>query len=121
MNQAENHFPPSFADLETYYPEWCPPTELARAQKRVGSDIEALRVFQSALVPRMDAMVDYLNTQPNDPKALPEPARHLYWLAQMVMEASVPIDLRWKGSDIEDVYPLERMVFTTGVAGRTGF
>jgi hypothetical protein len=112
------NMPLEFADLERYYPQWCPPTERGRAEKRVSTDLVALREFQSELAPRMETIIQFLNTQPNDPDALSREVKHLYWLAQMVMEASVPIDLQWKTSDIEDVFPLERMTFVSGVIGR---
>jgi hypothetical protein len=113
-----SNLPPEFSDLEGYFPEWCTPAERARAAKRVSTDIEVLRAFNAHLAPRMEAIIHYLNGFPNDPLALPPQAQRLYWLAQMVMEASVPIDLQWNSSDIEDVFPLERMTFTAGAPGR---
>jgi len=109
-----SNLPEAFADLEAYFPEWCPSTERARAGKRVSTDIAVLREFHARLAPRLEDIIRYLNTFPNDPQALPAQAQHLYWLAQMVMEASVPVDLQWNSSDIEDVFPLERMTFIAG-------
>lgn len=111
------NLPAEFSDLETFFPEWAPMTERARAAKRVSTDISVLRAFHEQVSPRIEAMILYLNGFPNDPQALPREAKHLYWLAQMVMEASVPIDLEWNGSDIEDVFPLERMTFVAGATG----
>ena len=112
-----SNLPAEFSDLEAYFPEWCPSTERERATKRVSTDIAGLHVFHAGVSPRLEAIILYLNGFPNDPSALPPQVRHLFWLAQMVMEASVPIDLEWRTSDIEDVFPLERMTF---IAGSTG-
>jgi hypothetical protein len=104
-------FPAPFADLASYYPQWCPVTEKERAFMRVSTDIEVLRNFHSAVAPRMEEMIVYFNDFPNDPAALPADAQRLYRLAQMVMEASAPIDLQWDSADIEDVFPMSRMTF----------
>jgi hypothetical protein len=38
-------------------------------------------------------------------------------LARMLMEASAPIDLGWERPDIEDVFPMDRIGFSTLPAG----
>ena len=103
--------PPAFADLEPWIAQWSIRTERDRAQKRVSTPIAVLREFQAATLPRLEAMIQYFNTLPNDPEALSPPDARLYGLAQMVMEASAPIDLEWNTPDIEDVFPLDRMKF----------
>lgn len=103
--------PAAFADLAPWVAEWSIRTEKARAEKRVCTPIERLREFHAALSPRLEAMFQYFNTLPNDPQALSPPDGRLYGLAQMVLEASAPIDLQWDRPDIEDVFPLHRMTF----------
>jgi hypothetical protein len=103
--------PEAFADLEPWIAEWSIRTEQDRAHKRVSTPIAVLREFQAATLPRLEAMIRYFNTLPNDPQALAPPDARLYGLAQMVMEASAPIDLEWNTPDIEDVFPLDRMKF----------
>ena len=103
--------PQAFADLAPWVADWSIRTEQARAEKRVGTPIETLREFHAALSPRLEAMFQYFNTLPNDPSALSPPDARLYGLAQMVLEASAPIDLQWNTPDIEDVFPLHRMKF----------
>jgi hypothetical protein len=103
--------PAQFADLAPWVAEWAIETEKARAWKRVSTPIAKLREFHAATVPRLVEMIDYFNTLPNDPQALAPAAKRLYALAQMVMEASAPIDLGWDTSDIEDVFPMARMNF----------
>ena len=106
-----NTLPTQFADLEPYAAKWCFATDKERAEARIDADIETLRSFHAAVAPRMDAMIACFNAFPNDPAALPPEAKRLYQLAQMVMEASPPIDLEWDSTDIEDVFPMGRMEF----------
>lgn len=103
--------PEVFADLAPWVAEWSIRTEMARAEKRVGTPIAVLREFHAALSPRLESMFQYFNALPNDPAALSPPDARLYGLAQMVLEASAPIDLQWDTPDIEDVFPLHRMKF----------
>ena len=103
--------PGAFVDLEPWVAEWSLGTEKARAEKRVLTLMPVLREFHAATLPRLEAIIEYLNTLPNDPQALAPGDRRLYALAQMVMEVSAPIDLNWDSSDIEDVFPMRRMKF----------
>ncbi|MDB5942869.1 MAG: hypothetical protein JWQ13_2435 [Ramlibacter sp.] len=103
--------PPAFADLEPWVAQWSIATEKARAETRVATPIAVLREFHAALLPRLEPMIQYFNTLPNDPDALSPPDKRLYALAQMVMEVSAPIDLNWDTPDIEDVFPMHRMKF----------
>jgi hypothetical protein len=108
---TENILPAQFSHLSSYVAEWALPTEKERVYKRVSTDIAKLRMFQEAVLPDLEPMIEFLNGFPNDPALLPEDARHLFDLALMVMESSAPIDLGWPSSDIEDVFPLDRMTF----------
>lgn len=103
--------PEPFADLAPWIAEWSIGSEKARAEKRIATPIALLREFHAATLPRLEAMIEYFNTLPNDPQALAPEAKRLYALAQMVMEASAPIDLNWDTPDIEDVFPMHRMRF----------
>lgn len=110
--------PAPFQDLARWGPEWCLDSEKARHFKRVYSDIETVRSFFEAVFPRLDEMISYLNTlETLDPKALAPPDRNLYYLAATCIEMSHPIDMGWRGTDIDDKFPSERLVFED-VAGR---
>lgn len=109
---TEKLLPDAFADLALLVAEWSLSSEEARFKKRVGSDLETLEQFHAATFPRLEAAMRYLDTlNADDPDALDPPARRLYDLALMVMEAAQPIDLDWRGADLEDCFPLERFVF----------
>lgn len=103
--------PEPFADLAPWIAEWSIGSEKGRAEKRIATPIALLREFHAATLPRLEAMIVYLNTLPNDPHALAPEDKRLFALAQMVMEASAPIDLNWDTPDIEDVFPMHRMRF----------
>jgi hypothetical protein len=103
--------PAAFADLAPWVAAWSLGTEKARAERRVLTPMPVLRAFHAATLPRLEAVIEYLNTLPNDPQVLAPADRRLYALAQMVMEASAPIDLNWESADIEDVFPMSRMKF----------
>jgi hypothetical protein len=103
--------PTAFANFEPLVAEWALANEKARAEKRVSTPIEVLRNFQQIVMPDFERVIQYLNTLPNDPSALSPPDKRLFQLAQMVMEASAPLDLQWSTPDIDDVFPLERIKF----------
>jgi hypothetical protein len=108
---AEPLLPPQFADLEGLV-AWGLPTEQARQAKRVGAELEAVRVFYEAMLPRMPAVFDYLDLIPHgDVERLAEPERRLYRLAAAFIEASHPIEMKWRRTDIDDAFPLDRLKF----------
>lgn len=101
--------PEPFADLAGPGGEWILPTEKARHDKRVTSDLQTVRTLYEAMLPRMDAIMTYLNTLPLGEM---RPAdRNLYSLALAFMEISHPIELNWKGTDTEGAFPSERLEF----------
>jgi hypothetical protein len=108
---SDHRLPQAFADLECHVAEWSLDGEKARAEKRVSTAIVKLRAFHAAVAPRMESIIQYLNTFPNTPHDLPADVTNLFRMAQMAMEASAPIDLGWDCSDIDDVFPMDRMKF----------
>jgi len=107
----EDQLPEAFRVLQPLVAQWAQPDERARTTKRVSTPIPALREFHDAVLPHLESILGYLNTLPNDPAALAPPDRNLFRLAQMLMEASAPLDLKWNSPDIEDVFPISRMRF----------
>lgn len=101
--------PPQYADLARFTPEWLLRTEQARYQKLLNTDIEDLRVFYDAMMPRLEEITLFLNRYPLD--AMPAEVKNLFDLAMTFMESAHPIDLRWRTTDIEDKFPAERFRF----------
>ncbi|MCY7317186.1 MAG: hypothetical protein LH617_00405, partial [Ramlibacter sp.] len=54
--------PEPFADLAPWAQDWSIRTERARAEKRLSTPIARLREFHAATVPRLEAIIQYLNT-----------------------------------------------------------
>jgi len=107
----ESLLPPQFIGLEVLVDEWALAHEKDRAHKRVSTGIHASRRFHAAVMPYMEEIIQYLNTFPDEPDALPPDVLRLYRLAATFMEISAPIDLEWDSSDIEDVFPMNRIHF----------
>jgi hypothetical protein len=108
---SRTSLPPGFAELEPLVAEWSLGTQKSRAEKRIDTEMARLKAFHGALRPRIEDIIGYMNTLPNDPGALAPDAKRLYHLAQMFMEAAAPIDLAWPTGDIEDTFPMERFEF----------
>ncbi len=115
---ATLELPAKFKDLAHWGTEWSLDTEKARHFKRVYSDLDTVRGFFEAVNPRMDEIIGYLNTLNTlDPKQLAPADRNLYYLAATCIEMSHPIDMKWRGTDIDDKFPSERLIFAD-VPGR---
>jgi hypothetical protein len=103
---APRRVPQAFSDLQPWADDWALPREKDRLDKLVSLEIEGLRPFYDAMLPRMPAIKDYLDRFPLD--AMPQDAQTLFDLALTFMEMAHPIDLGWKITDIEDKFPHDR-------------
>lgn len=104
--------PTGFEDLVRFVGEWSLPTEWERYRKRLSQTLPELHVFYDAILPRMDAVMDHLQTfSDDDINALPPEVRNLFHMAQSYFEASHPIELKWKGVDLDDAFPQERIEY----------
>jgi len=107
--------PPAFADLAPFA-DWILPVERDRHRKRVTSDLATTPRFYDAMLPRMEAVLTYLNGRSWE--TLDAADRTLFVLASAFMEVSHPIELGWKSTDIEDAFPYQRLEFLS-VSART--
>jgi hypothetical protein len=115
---ADLDLPANFKYLAHWGAELSLDSEKARHFKRVYSDFATVKGFFDAVNPRMDEIIGYLNTLNTiDPKQLGTADRNLYYLAATCIEMSHPIDMKWRGTDIDDKFPSERLHFVE-VAGR---
>lgn len=103
--------PPQFTELESLVDEWALQNEKDRVYKRLSIDMPTAKAFYAKVLPHMEQMIEYLNGFDNDPDALPKDALRLFQLGAMFMELAAPIDLEWDSTDIEDVFPIERLNF----------
>jgi hypothetical protein len=88
LKDCANHslLPPPFADLEPLAERWSLATQRERENRRRASDPEEIRAVYDTLLPRMDAVLDYLNQYPLD--NLPEEARRLMYLTFSLAEVA---------------------------------
>jgi hypothetical protein len=86
-----SRLPKSFTDLEEYANTWCLPTQAKRHHQRVTSQMHALEEFYNSMLPRMDAIAEYLNQFPLD--ELKDDAQDLLNLALSFIEVSLAVEL----------------------------
>ena len=109
---TDHSLPAAFADLERFVAEWALSTERQRQHHRVEADLDTTRQFYEAILPRMGAVFEYFDRIPHaDVAKLPPEDRRLYQLACAFYEASHPIEMRWRRTDIDDAFPLDRLRF----------
>jgi hypothetical protein len=82
--------PASFVELEPFA-HWALDTEWERMTARESSSWEELQTFYGAMMPRMAAIVEYLNRFPLDD--MPADARRLLHMALSVVEVSIATEL----------------------------
>jgi hypothetical protein len=82
--------PAPFVGLEPFA-HWALATEWERFMARESSSREELQMFYDAMMPRMAAIVEYLNRFPLD--RMPEDALRLLRMALSVVEVSIATEL----------------------------
>lgn len=82
--------PAPFAELEPFA-HWALATERERLTARESSTMEALQTFYDAMMPRLLAIVEYLDRFPLD--RMPEDARRLLHMALSLVEVSIATEL----------------------------
>ena len=87
--------PAEFSDLE-YYSEWALEHRKDRFKKRLNTPMEQITAFYNAMVPRIDAIVKYLNQKPL--KDLNVTEKSLLSMALSLIEVSRCIE-RWNAPD----------------------
>jgi hypothetical protein len=86
---ADTLLPEQFRDLERFATDWSIERESDRSEKRLASSMTEISRFYDAIMPRMDAILAYLNQLPLN--ALPDDARRLLWLTLSLAEISPAI------------------------------
>ena len=107
---SQQHLPAAFADLESLVP-WAVATEAERARKRRDSTMAEIQTFYDAILPRMEAIIDYLNPLPLE--NLPADAQCLMNLTLALAEVSTAVEL-FKQPLVADGYDPERFVPAPG-------
>ena|SRR6266850_952641 len=103
---SQRHFPTPFADLESFA-AWALATETQRARKRRDSTMAEIQTFYDAILPRMDAILDYLNQLPLD--NMPEESQCLLYLTLALAEVAPAVEL-FNQPLVTDGYDPERFI-----------
>lgn len=104
--------PEGFSELEALVGDWALATEPERYRKRLATSLAELRLFYDAIQPRMNDVMEHLRHHPAEQiDALPTPTRALFHLALSYFEASHPIELKWRATDLDDAFPADRIEY----------
>ena len=87
---SDHLLPPAFAELEPFV-DWSLATESERLQKRLDSSMDEIRAFYSAMLGRIEEMLEYLNGFPLD--QLNEPEQRLMNMTLSLAEIWVAVEL----------------------------
>ena len=82
--------PGQFTDLEPFI-GWALAKESERTRKRLSSAMEEIQAFYDAMLPRMEAIFDYLNQFPLE--QMPEDAKPLFYLTLSLAEVADAVEL----------------------------
>jgi hypothetical protein len=89
-NSRPQLLPAQFKDLERFVAGWALPTEQERNHKRLSSSITEIQELYDALLPRIEAMMNYLNQFPLD--NMPEDAQRLFLLGLAFAEIAMAVE-----------------------------
>lgn len=106
--------PEGFADLEKFA-GWILPTEAARMQKRRDSDLADLAALHAAMLPRLEAMLSYLNRFPLD--AMPEREERLLRLSFALAEVT-PFVEQYRRTVLPELFDERRFIIGHDGPGR---
>ncbi len=109
---SERLLPEQFAGLESWVGEWSLPTEEKRYRRRLSLPLDEVKAFYDALLPHMDDIMKHLQGFRGDnPEVVPVQTRNLFYLALAFMDATHPVELRWKSTDLNDAFPASRIEY----------
>jgi hypothetical protein len=98
--------PESFGDLEQFAARWALPTENDRHARRLASTMTELQSFYDAMLPRIDAILAYLNDFPLE--SLQDEARTLLNLSLSLAEIAPAVEL-FGQVEVPDAYDSRRI------------
>jgi hypothetical protein len=108
MNSAPL-LPAGFEDLEPFVADWALALESERMSKRCASRIEDIRRFYDAMIGRVEAALDHLDTFELD--AMPAPEKRLFHLALSLVEVGNAVEF-YKRPNSRYAFPADRMMPT---------
>jgi hypothetical protein len=96
-----------FADLDSVVAAWGLSTVRQRREKRLRSNYEELKAFHDAMLPRLEAVIAFLDQFP--PDGIPEPFLPLSYAALAMCEVDDPVS-KWRSVLLDDALDPRRFV-----------
>lgn len=103
---SNTSLPEQFTELERFLPDWAPTNEMDLIHKRMSSSVEAKQEFYDAVLPRIEAVLDYLAEFSVDD--VPDDVANLIRLGQMFMDVAFPIE-NYGLPEHPDAFEVERI------------
>ena len=88
---SKTSLPQGFQDLEPLVESWALPSQRERWYRRMNSSMDELHGYYDQLLPRMDAVIIFLNGYPLDD--MPPECERLLYLAKSYIEVSLSVEL----------------------------
>ena len=104
--------PESFTDLEPLAEKWSLATQNQREDRRRASPPAELRALYDTVLPRMDAVLDYVDQFPLDD--MPEDARQLLYLTFSLAEVAPYVECYGSNPWIPDSFADTRFIAVHG-------
>jgi hypothetical protein len=108
-NGQEPLLPAGFEDLEVFVGDWALARESERMSKRCATKIEDIRRFYDAMIDRVEAALDHLDTFALE--AMPGPEKRLFYLTLSLVEVGNAVEF-YKSSNSRYAFPADRMLPT---------
>jgi hypothetical protein len=103
---AEAVLPEKFEDLEPFV-AWSLPTERERNRKRLASSMAEIQAFYDAILPRGEAIIEYLNQFALE--EMPMKEKRLFYLVLSLAEVANAVEL-FKQPGVIDGFDPERFL-----------
>jgi hypothetical protein len=102
--------PKGFEDLETLVSQWACATERERNAVRRSAEMADLEAYYQTVLPRMEAVMEYLAGQP--PVNPPDDAARLAELGLMFVEVASSVEF-YREADVPAGFSAERFIIHT--------
>ncbi len=106
---------PEISGLENHLAAWGLPTTEKRLSKRLSSNMEEVRSFYDAMLPRLPEFIEYLNQFPLD--TIPQEAHQLAWASLAMCEVDNAIN-KWHHITLDTGIDILRMIPKTNFPDR---
>lgn len=98
---------PEISGLENHLTAWGLPTTEKRLSKRLSSNMEEVRSFYDAMLPRLPEFIEYLNQFPLE--AIPKEAHQIAWATLAMCEVDNAIN-KWNDITLDTGIDILRMI-----------